>query len=371
MKKTNKLILVLRAPASDQGEFRWLLTDNSGDIDEGILTSLDSIVSRKFFDNIVLLVPASVCFIWQEEIIKKRFRLPAHSYLWKHEERLLLDAEKMHAGYISIQDNKAWMCGIEIIKLKKWIKELTRFDIIPDSVYPDVALLPVGESICFDGELILRNSDNDYRVVPIESLDEWPEATIKKKLIAHQHLRKTSSMHSFRSSVPPGPGLLTGLFRPRMKASRLRGKRFFLGVIIFWLLTVIFLPQIKYWLAIQQNNKAQDKFYHLASQAFDNLPKDKSWIIWLKSNLNHHPKSSMTLTNFIKENNDFFSEIEQGSVQGFNWDANSHHLQLTIINYSASLEVIAKEYSNNKREITLHHIKGSRLVELSIRNNIE
>lgn len=366
MKKKGKETLLIRAPRSPEEDFRWMLIGSEEPTAEGIMTTIENLPLRKNSCRILFLLPSSLCVLWQEPLVKKRGRPSATSLLWHREEHLLVDAEELHAGYILQGVGSAWLAAVEMSLLRGWLDKLDNWNLTPSAIFPDVALLPVGRGVCLDAEWILRNGEMDARIIPQAALKEWPEVGIADSLITQQRSWNLESMQCFNGAIPSGPGLLTDSFRPRMRLRNLRGKRL-LGVVLgLWLLSFVILQSAQRWQISHKNQLEQTELRLMAQRAFTNVPDDVPIIPWLEKRMKEAPTTSKGLSNFLQDNQDFFRQIDQGSIHGMRWEAESHKLEFNIKNASATLPKLVEQVKTQKRTITLIPNKGKNMVKISV-----
>lgn len=365
MKQKEKATLLVRAPRTPAGEYRWLLTGRDGRREEGVITTAESLPQREPSCRTLLLLPASLCVLWQEPSGGRKPRPSATVLLWQREEHLLVDAEQLHAGDVLRTGAEAWLAAVDTRQLRAWLEALARWRLTPDAIFPDVAMLPVGGSVCLDGEWLLRSGETDARAIPVAALTEWPEADIAAALRA-QACGDRQSLQCFSGPVPPGRGLLTGSFRPRMQLRALRGKRLLGAVLGLWLVSLALLPSAQRWHLSRQNQAEQAQLRLLALQAFPELSDGESLVPWLKTRLDSTSHSTGGLSDFLQRNQDFLQQPGQGSIHGLRWEAQSRRLTFNLNNPPEMLPALAAEYSNPARTIVLTQVKGRKMVNVSI-----
>lgn len=366
MKQKGKATLLVRAPRSSAEAYRWLLIGGDGRQEEGVITTAESLPLREPSCRTLLLLPASRCVLWQEPLTRQKRQPSATVLLWQREEHLLTEAEQLHAGYLLQTGAEAWLAAVETRQLRVWLEELGRWHLVPDAIFPDVVLLPVGGCVCLDGEWLLRNDEMDARAIPAVALDGWPEADIAASLHARQDAGDLLSMQGFRGPVPSGRGLLTGPFRPRMRPGALRGKRLLVAVLGLWLVSSALLPFAQRWHLSRQNQAEQAQLRSLAQRAFPALPDEAPLVPWLKKRLGGAASPAGGLSDFLQRNQDILQQIEQGGVRGMRWEAENRRLAFNLQNPPAMLPALAAQHSNPARIITLTPVKGKKMVNVSI-----
>lgn len=366
MKQKGKATLLVRAPLSSAAGYRWLLIGRDGSRHEGVMTADEGPPLRELSCRTLLLLPASRCVMWRESLVQQKRQPLATALLWHREEHLLVDAEQLHAGYLMRTDTEAWLAAIEIRQLSVWLETLAHWGVVPDAIFPDVALLPVDGCLCLDDEWLLRNGEMDARAIPGLALDVWPEADIVGRLRARQGSQGCQSMQGFSGPVPAGRGLLVGPFRPRMRLRALRGKRLIGAVLGLWLVSLAIFPYAQRWHLSRQNQAGQAQLRSLALQAFPELPDGAQLIPGLKERLGGTVSSSGGLGDFLQRNQDVLQQIEQGSVRGMRWDAGNRRLEFNLQNPPVMLSELAVQHSNPARVITLTPVKGKKMVNIRI-----
>lgn len=365
MKQKEKATLLVRAPRTPAGEYRWLLIGRDSSREEGVINTAENLPQREPSCRTLLLLPASLCVLWQEPSGGRIQRPSATVLLWQREEHLLVDVEQLHAGYVLGTETEAWLAAVDTRQLQTWLEALARWYLTPDAIFPDVAMLPVDGSVCLDGEWLLRNGETDARAIPVAALTDWPEPDIAAVLRA-QACGDHQSLQCFSGPVPPGRGLLTGPVLPRIQMRAFRGKRLLGAVLGLWLVSLALLPSAQRWHFLRQNQTEQAKLRLLALQAFPELPDGASLVPWLKTRLDSTSHTTGGLSDFLQRNQDFLQQLGQGSTHGLRWEAQSRRLAFNLKNPPDMLPTLAAEYSNPARAIELIPVKGRKMVNVSI-----